>query len=91
MPSRVSDTSQAAEQVQIMLLRQAGMARRVELAAEMTSLAIEGAYTALRRRYPEASYTEIDLLFTEQQYGLALATHLRAALLPQVGEQDIIS
>src|SRR5262245_7027215 len=52
MPSRISDTNQASEQVQIALLRQAGMARRVDLAAELTSFAIEAAYTALRRRYP---------------------------------------
>jgi hypothetical protein len=59
MPSGISGTNQAAEQVQIMLLRQAGMARRVDLAAELTSFAIEGAYTALRRRYPEASALEL--------------------------------
>lgn len=88
MPSSISDTNPAAEQVQIALLRQAGMARRVELAAELTSFAIEAAYTALRRRYPEANALEIKLLFAEQQYGLALANRLRAALMPQAGEQD---
>jgi hypothetical protein len=88
MQSGISDTNPEAEQVQIALLRQAGMARRVELAAELTSFAIEGAYTALRCRYPEASALEIDLLFVEQQYGLALADRLRAALMPSAGEQD---
>ena len=79
MPSSISDTNPAAEQVQIALLRQAGMARRVELAAELTSFAIEAAYTALRRRYPDASALEIKLLFVEQHYGLTLANRLRAA------------
>ena len=88
MVSSISDTNLAAEQVQIALLRQAGMARRVELAAELTSFAIEAAYRALRRRYPEASALEIKLMFAEQQYGPALANRLRAALMPQVGEQD---
>jgi hypothetical protein len=64
------------------------MARRVDLAAGLTSIAIERAYTALRRRYPEASALEIDLLFVEQQYGLALAHRLRAALVPSAGDQD---
>jgi len=88
MSSEISDTNQAAEQVQLALLRQAGMARRVDLAADLTNFAIEGAYTALRRRYPEASALEIKLLFVEQQYGLALANRLRAALMPSAGDQD---
>ena len=88
MPSGISDTNPAAEQVQIALLRQADMARRVELAAELTSFAVEAAYTALRRRYPAASALESDLLFVEQGYGLALADRLRAALMPLAGEQD---
>jgi hypothetical protein len=88
MPSVISDTSQAAEQMQLALLRQAGMVRRVDLAAELTSFAIEAAYTTFRRRYPEASALEIDLLFVEQQYGLALAHRLLAAPLPSAGVQD---
>jgi len=91
MPSAISDTNQAAEQMQIALLRQAGLVQRVDLAAEMTSFAIDGAYTALRRRYPEVSELEIGLMFAEQQYGLALATRLRAALMPQTGRHGIIS
>lgn len=79
MLSGISDTSPAAEQVQLALLRQAGMACRVDLAAELTSFAIEAAYTALRRRYPDASALEIKLLFVEQHYGLTLANRLRAA------------
>jgi hypothetical protein len=37
MQSGISGANPEAEQVQIALLRQAGMARRVELAAELTS------------------------------------------------------
>ena len=50
VPSGICDTTPAAEQVQIALLRQAGMARRVELAADLTSFAIEAAYRARRHR-----------------------------------------
>ena len=88
MRLQISDTNQAAEEVQIALLRQAGMARRIELAAELTTFAIEAAYTALRRRYPEVSALEINLLFVEQQYGLTLANRLRAALMPSADEQN---
>jgi hypothetical protein len=90
MPSGISDTNHAAEQVQIALLRQAGTARRVDLAAEMTSFAIDGAFAALRRRYPQANEWEIRLLFAEQQYGAELAQRLRAILAPQGGEYGLV-
>lgn len=91
MRSGRSDTSRTAEQVQIALLRQAGLVRRVDLAAEMTNFAIHGAYTALRRRYPAADEVELRLLFAEQQYGHALATRVRAVLMSQVDRHGIIS
>jgi hypothetical protein len=90
MASGISDTNQAAEQVQIALLRQAGIARRVDLAAEMTSFALDGACTALRRRYPQADEWEIRLIFVEQQYGAELAQRVRAAFTPQVGEHGLV-
>ncbi len=90
MPSGISDTNQAAEQVQIALLRQAGTARRIDLAAEMTSFALDGAFTALRRRYPQADEWEIRLIFVEQQYGAELAQRVRAVLAPQVGAHGLV-
>ena len=91
MSSGLNDTKPSAEQVQIELLRQAGMVRRLELAGEMTRFAIDGARAALRRRYPEASELEISLLFVEYNYGLALATRLRAALMPQAEVDGTVS
>ena len=67
--------------MQIALLCQAGIARRVDPAAELTSFAIEATYTALRRRYPEASALDLRLWFVEYQYGPVLAHRLRAALM----------
>lgn len=90
MSSGISDTNQAAEQVQLALLRQAGTARRIDLAAEMTSFALDGAFTALRRRYPKADEWEIRLIFAEQQYGAELAQRLRATHTPQVGEYGLV-
>lgn len=90
MSSGISDTNQVAEQVQIALLRQAGTVRRVDLAAEMTSFALDGAFTALRRRYPQADELEIRLIFAEQQYGAELAQRVRAALASQVGEYGLV-
>ena len=88
VPTGILDINPAAEQVQLALLHQAGMARRIDLAAELTSFALEGTYTALRRCYPEASVLETHLLFVEQQYGLATTNHLRAALMPSADDQD---
>jgi hypothetical protein len=90
MASGISDSNQAAEQVQIALLQQAGTARRVDLAAEMTSFALDGAFTALRRRYPQADELEIRLIFAEQQYGAELAQRVRAALVPQLGDHVLV-
>lgn len=91
MKPRLTDTSRTAEQLQIALLRQAGLIRRIDLAAEMTSFAIAGAYAALRRRYPAASDLELRLLFVEHHYGQRLAQQIRAALmLPEEGN-DIVS
>jgi len=92
MPSGISDTNPRVEEIQIALLRQAGMVRRVDLAAEMTSFAMAGVFTALRRRYPAADEWEIRLLFVELQYGADLAQRVRASCTPQAGgEHDIIS
>jgi hypothetical protein len=71
-------------------LRQAGLIRRVDLAAEMTQFAIDGACGALRRRYPEASEIDIRVLFVEQHYGSALGAHVRLALTAQAGAHDIV-
>jgi hypothetical protein len=90
MATLPTDTSRAAEYVQIALLRQAGMARRVDLAAEMTQFAIDGACGALRRRYPEASEIDIPVRFVEQHYGSALSAHVRLALTAQADAHDLI-
>ncbi len=78
-----SDTSHAVAQLQLHLLRQAGAARRVEMAAEMTSFALDSAQLALQRRYPDATMPEIALLLFEQRYGTPLTTKLREALKMQ--------
>jgi hypothetical protein len=72
MSSGISDTNPVAEQMLIALLRQARMARRIELAAALISFVIEIAIEHCAVAYSEASALEIDLLFVEQQYGLAL-------------------
>jgi hypothetical protein len=90
MATLPTDTSRAAEQVQIALLRQAGMVHRVDLAADMTQFAIDGACGVLRRRYPEASEIDIRVLFVEQHYGSAPGAHVHLALTAQAGAHTLI-
>lgn len=54
MPSGISGTHQATEHAQRTRLQQAGIVRQVDHAAAMTSIVLDGAFTALRRRYPHA-------------------------------------
>ncbi len=87
----LDDTRPHIAAAQIALLRRAGLTRRVQLAAELTDFAIEGARSALRRRHPTASQREIGLLFVEQHYGSELASRVRAALASDENLHAIIS
>jgi hypothetical protein len=80
MQTLSNDTTEAAERVQIDLLRQAGITKRVDLAADMTRFAIDAARFALRRQHPNASDEDINILFVEYHYGSALANRIRAML-----------
>ena len=76
----VSDTSPAAEEVQLRLLREASPARRVQLALSLSQTCAELARAALRRRWPDASEREIRLRFAEVHYGEDLAERVRRHL-----------
>jgi hypothetical protein len=87
MSSEISDTNPVAEQMLIALLRQARMARRIELAAMLISFVIEIAYRALRRgllRGKRAGDRP-----AVRRVAVRPGTHrLRAALMPSAGDQD---
>ena len=80
MSQYTTDTRPQAEQIQLALLRAASPAQRLDLAADLTRMAITAARDALRRRYPHATEQEINLLFVEHHYGRALAQRLRDTL-----------
>ena len=80
MSQYTTDTRPKAEQVQLALLRAASPAQRLDLAADLTHMAITAARDALRRRHPHADEREINLLFVEHHYGQTLAQRLRDTL-----------
>jgi hypothetical protein len=76
-----SDTDLDAERVQIELLRQAGPARRAQMALSLSEQVIGLARRAVRRSMPGAAEDEISLQFVARLYGTELAAELRQHLL----------
>ncbi len=71
-----ADTSLAAEQAQLHLLRSATPGRRAHLALSLSQTTLSLARRALRRARAGASERELRLTFVELHYGLALANDL---------------
>ena len=80
IPARPDDTAPDAERVQVVLIRQASVARRLHIALGLSATVITSARRALARARPHASARERDLRFVELHYGAALARDLRADL-----------
>ena len=77
MQHQPSDTHPEAERVQLELLRQAGVARRLDLTRSISATAIELSRRAIARANPALSVRDLDLLFVEYHYGADLAERLR--------------
>jgi hypothetical protein len=81
MPRLLStDTDDAAERVQIQLLREATIARRAALAFSLTRTVVELARRSIARRHPGASEEEIGVIFVAENYGQDLARGVRERL-----------
>ena len=80
MSSGITDTHPDAEQVQIQLLRQAGVARRYALACSLTQMALDASRHAIRKRCPACSSQEWQLRFVALCYGEDLAERIRTQL-----------
>ncbi len=76
MPT-LSDTHPEAEQVQIRLLREAGMARRLRLTFSLTQQALALSADALRRRHPDLTDEERLVRTVALRYGEGMAQALR--------------
>ncbi|MCY3017806.1 MAG: hypothetical protein NTW87_02075 [Planctomycetota bacterium] len=71
--ARSPDTEPWADEMQIELLRQAGPARRLELACQLSALAWNAARSAFDRLYPHETQDQRDLRFLSSIYGEQLA------------------
>jgi hypothetical protein len=80
IPVRPADTEPDVERVQVALLQQAPVGRRLHIAISLSATVIGAARRALARARPHASARELDLRFVELHYGADLADGLRADL-----------
>ena len=71
--SELSDTSAEAERVQIALLRQAPPWRKTELVGDLVATVKQLVLSGLRRRYPDASESELRRHLAELLLGPELA------------------
>jgi hypothetical protein len=78
--SSLSDTSPEAAALQIDLLREAGMARRLEITCALTQQMIEQSRQAVRCRHPAWNEQQVRLYCVALWYGEDLAQRVQAAL-----------
>jgi len=74
----LTDTSLAAERVQIESIRAMSVGRRMSLMRSLTASTHKRAMQALRRARPHLSDVELRLWFIELNYGVPLANKVRA-------------
>lgn len=77
MRTQSSDTSPEAERVQIELIRQAPITKRVALMTELSQFLIEAHKQGIRQTHPNANEKEVGLIFVANNYGQTLADKLR--------------
>jgi len=71
------DTHPEAEEIQIMLLRQATVAKRLAVMRSLSQTTIQLSRRAIRRANPTYSPLEVKLAFVAYHYGEELAERLR--------------
>lgn len=71
------DTTMAALEAQLRVLRRLGPSERMRIAAEMSDDARQIAFEAEQRRHPELTWHEARRAVLARAWGAALADHLR--------------
>ena len=72
------DTAPQAERVQIELIRQSSVARRISIVRSLSQTVMYLSRRAIQRANPSLSEREVDLAFVELHYGKDLAERLRS-------------
>ncbi len=76
-----NDTHPEVERMQIEILQEVGMARRLHLTFSLTQFVLDLSAEALRRRHPELPETERKLLGVALRYGAELADEVRVHMI----------
>jgi hypothetical protein len=76
-PTYTTDTSPEALAVQLACLRAMTPQQRLEQTCAMSQQVRQMAFDAIRRRHPDFSDAEVQLLFIELTYGAKLAEEVR--------------
>jgi hypothetical protein len=66
----ISDTTPRVTAIQLQLYRQAGPARRAEIAVELSDAVRATALAGIRRRHPEYSQRDVATAFLRMVYGI---------------------
>lgn len=77
MISQSPDTALQAERVQIELIRESSVSRRISRVRSLSQTAIYLSRRAIQRTSPSLSKRELDLAFVANHYGEKLAERLR--------------
>jgi hypothetical protein len=72
------DTAPEAERVQIELIRQSSVARRISIVRSLSQTVMYLSRRAIQRANPALSEREVDFAFVELHYGKDLAERLRS-------------
>ncbi len=80
MRTQSSDTSPTAEALQIKLLREASVAKRLRLACSLSQTAAWLSREGLARSQPTLGERELDLMFLRLHYGERTAQWIRSCM-----------
>jgi len=80
MLAQAKDTHPKAEEIQIMLLRQASIAKRVAVMRSLSRTTIQLSRRAIHRANPKYTQLEVNLAFVAYHYGEEMAQRLRRYL-----------
>lgn len=80
MKTQSADTHPKIEEIQIQLIRQASVAKRIERMRSLTKTILELSKNAIAAANPGLSERELDVLFVRNHYGDELADRFQAYL-----------
>ncbi|MFQ5709286.1 MAG: hypothetical protein ACE5HO_17655 [bacterium] len=92
MKTQSVDTQPQAEKLQISLIRQASLAKRISLVRSLSNTTLQLSRRALAAANPDLNQKELQILFVELNYGVELANRFRKRIRekPPMITQEIL-